>query len=40
MEVVTTETNRHVDHEGVRYWFCGSGCQQAFAATPGTFVSS
>jgi len=30
---------RHVDYEGVRYGFCGSGCQQAFLADPSGFLS-
>ena len=38
MIVAMVESARHVDHQGVRYWFCGSGCEQAFRADPGAFV--
>jgi xanthine dehydrogenase accessory factor len=38
MEVVVSERTRHADHEDVRYWFCGSGCEQAFVAAPETFA--
>jgi xanthine dehydrogenase accessory factor len=38
MEVVPTEHTRHADHDGVRFWFCGSGCEQAFLAAPETFA--
>lgn len=34
MTVVTDEGSLHLDHEGVRYWFCGSGCLRAFASEP------
>ena len=34
MSVATVETSLHLDHEGTRYWFCGSGCLRAFAADP------
>jgi hypothetical protein len=34
MSVVTVETSLHLDHDGTRVWFCGSGCLRAFAAAP------
>jgi xanthine dehydrogenase accessory factor len=38
MSVAAVGSSRHLDHEGVRHWFCGSGCQNAFRANPGAFV--
>ncbi len=38
MTVVSAAGSRHVDYEGERYWLCGSGCEQAFRADPGSFV--
>jgi xanthine dehydrogenase accessory factor len=38
MNVAAVDGARHLDHEGVRYWFCGSGCEDAFRANPGAFV--
>jgi xanthine dehydrogenase accessory factor len=40
MTVATVETSLHLDHEGVRYWFCGSGCLRAFAADPAGYLTS
>lgn len=40
MTVATVESSLHLDHEGVRYWFCGSGCLRAFAADPAGYLSS
>jgi xanthine dehydrogenase accessory factor len=40
MAVAVVDGSLHVDHGGVRYWFCGSGCQGAFSAAPGAFVGS
>ena len=40
MTVATVETSLHLDHEGVRYWFCGSGCLRAFAADPTAYLGS
>lgn len=37
MTVATVETSLHLDHEGERWWFCGSGCLRAFAANPETY---
>lgn len=34
MAVAAVETSLHLDHEGRRVWFCGSGCLRAFAADP------
>jgi xanthine dehydrogenase accessory factor len=38
MSVATADGSRHLDHDGTRYWFCGSGCEDAFRANPGAFV--
>lgn len=40
MEVAAVESSRHVDRDGVRHWFCGSGCEEAFRADPSAFVRS
>ena len=40
MTVATVETSLHLDHEGVRFWFCGSGCLRAFAADPAGYLAS
>ena len=32
MTVAAVETTRHIDVDGVRHWFCGPGCEQAFLA--------
>jgi len=37
MTVTTFETSLHLDHEGGRYWFCGSGCLRAFAHDPSAY---
>lgn len=39
MSVVADEHSLHLDHEGERHWFCGSGCLRAFAADPGAYPS-
>jgi xanthine dehydrogenase accessory factor len=39
MTVATLETSLHLDHEGTRYWFCGSGCLRAFAADPAGYLA-
>lgn len=39
MTVATVETSLHLDREGTRYWFCGSGCLRAFAADPGGYLT-
>jgi xanthine dehydrogenase accessory factor len=38
MSVATVDTSLHLDHEGTRYWFCGSGCLRAFAADPAGYL--
>jgi xanthine dehydrogenase accessory factor len=38
MSVATVETSLHLDHEGTRYWFCGTGCLRAFAADPAGYL--
>lgn len=38
MQVATVDSTRRIDHDGVRYWFCGPGCEQAFRADPSAFV--
>ncbi len=40
MTVVADDTALHLDHEGTRYWFCGSGCLRAFGADPGAYLPS
>jgi xanthine dehydrogenase accessory factor len=37
MAVAAVESSLHLDHEGVRWWFCGSGCLRAFAADPAAY---
>jgi YHS domain-containing protein len=34
MTEATVDSSLHLDHEGRRYWFCGTGCLRAFAADP------
>ena len=38
MTVATVESSLHLDHDGRRVWFCGSGCLRAFAAEPSAYV--
>jgi xanthine dehydrogenase accessory factor len=38
MTVAAVDSSLHLDHEGRRRWFCGSGCRDAFAADPGAFA--
>jgi xanthine dehydrogenase accessory factor len=38
MSVVADDEALHLDHEGERYWFCGTGCLRAFAADPGAYL--
>ncbi|HET8620191.1 MAG TPA: XdhC family protein [Acidimicrobiales bacterium] len=38
MTVVVDDAALHLDHEGGRYWFCGTGCLRAFAADPGAYL--
>ncbi|MGH8895058.1 MAG: XdhC family protein [Actinomycetes bacterium] len=39
MSVATVEASLHLDHEGRRFWFCGSGCLRAFAADPAGYLA-
>jgi xanthine dehydrogenase accessory factor len=39
MTVAAIESTRHLDHDGVTYFFCGPGCADAFAANPGAFLA-
>jgi xanthine dehydrogenase accessory factor len=34
MTVAMVDSSLHLDHEGERVWFCGSGCLRAFADNP------
>jgi xanthine dehydrogenase accessory factor len=38
MSVAAVGSSRHLDRDGVRYWFCGSGCEDAFRANPDAFL--
>jgi xanthine dehydrogenase accessory factor len=38
MTVAAMESSLHLDHEGSRYWFCGSGCLRAFANDPASYL--
>ena len=38
MEVAAVESSLHLDHEGRRYFFCGTGCLRAFAADPAAYA--
>jgi len=38
MTVTANDASLHLDHEGVRYWFCGTGCVRAFAADPAAYL--
>ena len=40
MSVAMVDASLHLDHDGARYWFCGSGCLRAFAAEPARYVSA
>ncbi|HEX6516855.1 MAG TPA: XdhC family protein [Nocardioidaceae bacterium] len=40
MSVAAVETSLHLDHDGERYWFCGTGCLRAFAADPAGYVAT
>jgi xanthine dehydrogenase accessory factor len=33
MTVAAVDATRHVDHDGIRYWFCGPGCEESFLAS-------
>jgi xanthine dehydrogenase accessory factor len=38
MTVAAIESSLHLDHEGTRFWFCGSGCLRAFANDPASYL--
>jgi xanthine dehydrogenase accessory factor len=38
MSVAAVESSLHLDHDGARYYFCGSGCLRAFAADPASYL--
>jgi xanthine dehydrogenase accessory factor len=40
MTVAAVDSSLHLDHDGVRWYFCGSGCLRAFAADPVSYTSS
>lgn len=40
MTVVMVDSSLHLDHDGSRRWFCGSGCLRAFAADPVAYVGA
>jgi len=40
MTVAPVESSLHLDHDGRRVWFCGSGCLRAFAADPSAYATS
>ncbi len=40
MTVAAVETSLHLDHDGTRSWFCGTGCLRAFAADPSAYLVS
>lgn len=40
MSVAMVDASLHLDHDGERYWFCGSGCLRAFAADPASYLGS
>lgn len=37
MSVAAVDSSLHLDHDGVRHWFCGTGCLRAFAADPAAY---
>lgn len=39
MSVAMVDASLHLDHDGERHWFCGSGCLRAFASDPSAYVS-
>jgi xanthine dehydrogenase accessory factor len=38
MSVAMVDASLHLDHDGSRQWFCGSGCLRAFAADPAAYL--
>jgi xanthine dehydrogenase accessory factor len=39
MSVAAVDASLHLDHDGTRYFFCGSGCLRAFAADPAAYLT-
>lgn len=39
MTVAMVDASLHLDHDGTRWWFCGSGCLRAFAAAPQDYAN-
>lgn len=39
MSVVMVDDSLHLDHDGARYWFCGSGCLRAFGSNPDAYLA-
>ena len=37
MSVAAVDSSLHLDHDGTRYHFCGTGCLRAFAADPARY---
>ena len=40
MTVAAVDASLHLDHDGARYWFCGSGCLRAFGADPAAYLDT
>lgn len=40
MSVAMVDSSLHLDHDGTRVWFCGSGCLRAFADDPGAYSTA
>jgi len=40
MPVVMIDASLHLDQDGTRHWFCGSGCLRAFASNPSAYQSA
>lgn len=39
MSVAPVTASLHLDHLGLRYWFCGTGCLRAFSARPNDYIA-
>jgi xanthine dehydrogenase accessory factor len=39
MAVAAVDASLHLDHDGTRFWFCGTGCLRAFAADPASYLT-
>ncbi|HSF26546.1 MAG TPA: XdhC family protein [Actinomycetes bacterium] len=40
MSVAAVDASLHLDHDGTRWWFCGTGCLRAFAADPSAYLQT